>query len=244
MSTGFLLTGNLITLFTGFSKTGIPGAGILAAILLANLTDHTRDSVGILLPLLLVADVFAIATYRKHTDWRMIGRLLPPTLLGVAIGWWLLNRVDARAFGPLMGGLVLFQLLLDLLRRKLQWTRAVHHPLAAVFFGVLTGVTTTLGNMAGPVMSLYLLSLGLDKQRFMGSMAWFFFLVNAIKIPIFAGTNLITAESLQASLHLLPGVVIGALVGRKLFRHIPPGPFQRLVQLFAALAALRLLLIR
>ncbi|MCC5844158.1 MAG: sulfite exporter TauE/SafE family protein [Verrucomicrobia bacterium] len=236
-----LLAGNGITLFTGFAKTGVPGVGILAAVLLANAVPDSRQSVGILLPLLIFADFFAVGTYRKHTQWKVIVKLLPPTLIGVLIGGVALDRLQNVRFDWVMGGLVLFQLFLDVLRQRLRLEHIPHHMAYAWFFGVLGGVTTTLGNMAGPVMTLYMLSIGLDKHKFMGSMAWFFLIINGVKVPIFVWQGMITAESLQTSLSFAPGVVIGALLGRRIFRHIPQGPFKRIVQVLAALAAFRLL---
>lgn len=241
MSPGFWLTANLITLFTGFSKTGIPGAGILAAILLANAMEETRQSVGTLLPLLIFADLFAVRAYRKHTDWRVVRRLLPPTVAGVLLGWFFLRRLPADSFDLMLGSLVLFQVGLELLRQRFRWETLPHHPLYAVFFGVLTGFTTTIGNMAGPVMTLYLLSIGLDKHRFMGSMSWFFLITNLLKVPVFVTEGMITLESLRVSLLLAPGVAAGALIGKRFFHKIPAKPFRIVVQLLAVLAAARLL---
>lgn len=237
----FILAGNGITLFTGVAKTGVPGVSILAAILLANVMPDSRQSVGVLLPLLIVADCFAVVTYRKHTQWQVIRRLLPPALLGVVIGAAVLSRLEGARFDVVMGSLVLFQLVLDVLRQRFRLEQIPHHVLYAWFFGILCGVTTTLGNMAGPVMTLYLLSIGLDKHKFMGSMAWFFLIINLSKVPVFLWQGMITVDSLGTSLSLAPGVVIGALIGRRIFRYIPQGPFKVIVQILAAVAALRLL---
>lgn len=237
----FLLTGNLITLFTGIAKTGVPGVSILGAVLLANAMPDSRGSVGVLLPLLICADLFAVATYRAHTQWGMVRRLLVPSLLGVALGAWALEGLQGALFDRVMGGLVLFQLVLEGVRQRFRWERVQHHPVYAWCFGVLAGVTTTLGNMAGPLMALYMLSLGLDKHKFMGSMAWFFLIINLVKVPVFAGQGMITVDSLGTSVTLLPGVVAGALLGRWIFRWIPQGPFKVVVQVLAAVAAVRLL---
>jgi len=241
MSLAFWLTANLITLFTGFAKTGIPGAGILAAILLANAMDETRQSVGTLLPLLIVADLFAVRAYWRHTDWKVVRRLLPPTLCGVLLGWWVLRQVQAGSFDLMIGTLVLFQLSLDLIRQRLGWDQVPHHPLYAIILGVLAGVTTTVGNMAGPLMTLYLLSIGLDKHRFMGSMAWFFLIINLVKVPVFVVEGMIQWSSLSQSFLLVPGVILGALLGRKLFEYIPAKPFKTVVQVLAVAAAVRLI---
>jgi uncharacterized membrane protein YfcA len=240
MSWPLWLAGNGSTLFTGCSKTGIPGASILAVVLLANVTEDTRQSVGVLLPLLICADLFAIAFYRKHADWRLLGRLLPWTLLGLGIGYVVLSWSQSFNFQVLLGSLVMIILLLDPLQKRLGLSHIPRHPVYAALLGTAAGVTTTLGNLAGPVMSLYLLSLGLEKHRFMGSMAWFFLIINLLKVPLFVSREMITGQSLQLSLSFLPGIVVGALLGRTIFQRIPQRPFARVVQTLAGLAALRL----
>lgn len=237
-----LLAGNTSTLFTGCSKTGVPGASILAVVLLANLMDESKQSVGVLLPLLIAADMFAIFFYRRHADWKLIPRLLPWTVAGLGLGYATLRLTDDTAdFSILLGGLVLAILGLDLCRARLGWRRVPHHPVYAAALGIAAGFSTTIGNLAGPVMSLYLLSLGLDKHRFMGSMAWFFLIVNNLKIPLFVSAGMVTVDSLQLSLLFLPGVVIGALLGRLIFKHIPQNPFSLAVRILATAAAIRLI---
>lgn len=235
------LAGNGSTFFTGCSKTGIPGASILGVVLLANLMDHTRQSVGVLLPLLICADLFAIFYYRRHADRRLIGRLLPWTVLGLAAGYAVLSMEREVDFDRLLGGLVLGILGLDLARTRLGLEHMPRHPVYAALLGVAAGFTTTIGNLAGPVMSLYLVSLGLDKHRFMGSMAWFFLIVNLLKVPLFVMAGMITPESLTLSVNFLPGIVVGALCGRVLFTRIPQRPFLLAVRIFAVAAALRLM---
>ncbi len=237
-----LLAGNSSTFFSGCSKTGIPGASILGVVLLANLLDQTRQAVGVLLPLLIAADLFAVSWYRRHADWKLIRKLLPFTLCGLGLGFWVLQLDEAVNFNLLLGSLVLAILLLDLLRSRLGMENMPRHPIYVALLGCAAGFSTTIGNLAGPVMSLYLLSLGLDKQAFMSSMAWFFLIINLIKVPIFVFTGMITAESLPLSLYFLPGIVLGALCGRLLFKIIPQRPFQIVVQLLAVLAAARLIL--
>lgn len=237
-----ILAGNGSTFFTGCSKTGVPGASILGVVLLANLMEETRQSVGVLLPLLISADLFAVRYYRRHTDWRILVRLLPWTVAGLALGAVALQRIRGDQFAPILGTLVLAILILELIRKQMKWDRIPHHPLVAALLGVAAGFTTTIGNLAGPIMALYLLSLGLDKNRFMGSMAFFFLILNCLKIPIFVFSDMITPDSLMMSLHFLPGILVGAVAGRWLFLRIPQGPFQVAVQVLAGAAAIRLLL--
>jgi len=236
-----LPAGNAGTFFTGCSKTGLPGAGILGVVLLANVMHDTRASVGVLLPVLIFADLFAVGFYRRHADWKRILRLLPWTFAGLALGYLVLARAATMDFSLLLGGLVLGILALDFGRTRLGLDHIPHHPAYAAVLGTATGFATTVGNVAGPVMSLYLLSVGLDKHRFMGSMAWFFLLINCLKVPLFISADMITSDSLRMSATLLPGVLIGALAGRLLFTRIPQKPFGIAVRLLAAAAALRLM---
>jgi len=237
-----LLSGNSSTFFTGTSKTGIPGAGILGVVLLANTVDQTRQSVGVLLPLLIAADLFAVYYYRKHADWKVILRLLPWTLAGLGLGYATLKMSKNLDFSYMLGGLVLGILALDLLRNRMGWNRIPHHPLYTAVLGIATGFATTIGNVAGPVASLYLLSLGLEKHRLMGSLAWFFMIINLLKVPLFISAGMITGSSLQLSAYFLPGILCGALCGRFLFKRIPSKPFAVAVQVLAAGAAVRLML--
>jgi uncharacterized protein len=236
------VAGNLITLLLGFAKTGLPGAGILAVVLMALNLEATRQSVGVMLPLLIVADVCAVALYRSHAQWGLIRRLMPWVLAGVALGACALDQVEGQAFNFMLGGLILLLLGLDLLRQRLGWHALPRHPAFGALLGIATGFATTIGNVAGPVMTLYLISQGLDKNRFMGSMAWFFLILNSLKVPIFLWQGMITAATLQLDLHLLPGVLVGAWLGRLIFRHIPQKTFTWLVMLLAALSALHLVL--
>jgi uncharacterized membrane protein YfcA len=237
-----LLAGNGSTFFTGCSKTGIPGASILGVVLLANLMEETRQSVGILLPLLISADLFAVGYYRRHTDWTILTRMLPWTVCGLALGAVALRHIPDGTFAPILGALVLGILTLEIIRQQLQWDHIPHHPVVAALLGITAGFTTTIGNLAGPVMALYLLSLGLDKNRFMGSMAYFFLIINCLKVPIFIFSDMITPDSLRISVQFLPGILLGALIGRWLFLRIPQKPFQLSVQILAGAAAIRLLL--
>lgn len=239
-----LLAGNGSTFFTGTAKTGIPGAGILGVVLLANTMADTQQSVGVLLPLLIAADVFAVTWYRKHADWRLIGRVMPWTLAGLGLGYAVLKLTKEKdlEFSLLLGGLVLGILALDLLRNRMGWEKIPHHILYTAFLGIATGFATTIGNVAGPVMSLYLLSLGLDKHRFMGSMAWFFLIINCLKVPLFVSAEMMSMDSLQLSAQFLPGILFGALFGRLLFIWIPQKPFAVAVQVLAAAAAVKLML--
>ena len=112
----------------------------------------------------------------------------------------------------------------------------------ALVMGFTAGVTTMMANAAGPVMTVYLLAMQLPKVAFAGTSAWFFFIINWSKVPFSRNLNLITPEGLKLDLMTLPAIAAGALIGIFFLKRIPQKTFNAVVQILAALAALRLLL--
>ena len=117
-----------------------------------------------------------------------------------------------------------------------------HHPAFTALMGTGTGVATMMGNVAGPIANIYLLSKGLKKEHFMGSMAWLFLMINLLKVPWFWHLKMITPETVKFNVMLIPAITIGAFCGKALLPHIPQHFFNKLVLALAAAAALKLVL--
>jgi uncharacterized membrane protein YfcA len=221
---------------TGFSKTGIPGTGILAVPLVA-LVMPARQSTGFLLPMLILGDVMAILYWRRHVHWRSLARLLPWTLLGLAIGYACLDRVTDGQLKPVIGGMVLVLVLGSWIReRTMPEDRVPTHWAFAACAGVLAGVTTMMANAAGPIMAVYLLAMRFDKRQFIGTQAWFFWIVNLSKLPLSGRLGLVTAQTLHANLLVLPAILAGAGLGIVLVHRISQGTFNVVVQVLAVAA--------
>lgn len=224
-------------LISGVAKSGVPGLGILAVPLMA-LVIPAKSSVGALLPILIAADINALALHHRHAEWRQIVRLLPWVAVGMAPAYYALGRLDEQTVRPLLGALVLAMLALELVRRRLAWDRLPHHPAFGAAIGVAAGFATTMGNAAGPLMSLYLLARGLTKERFVGTIAWYFFIVNLSKVPVFAARGMITGRSLLFNLAISPAVVVGAWLGYRFVSRVSPAAFLAVVYILAAAGAL------
>jgi uncharacterized membrane protein YfcA len=235
-----LALGAVGALLVGLSKSGVPGLGIVAVPLMA-MAFPTRVSVAALLPLLIVGDVFAIAYYHRHAQWRKLWGLFPWVAAGFALGVWMLARVDDRGLRPFLGGLVLALLALEQVRARLGWNGLPNHPAFVAFTGAAAGFATMVGNAAGPIMTLYLMSRDLDKEQFIGTSAWFFFLVNSSKVPVYLALGMMTRGSLTFDAALAPLVAAGALVGVRLLPRLSRRAFYDVALLLAAAAALRLL---
>jgi uncharacterized membrane protein YfcA len=226
----------------GIGKAGLAGTSLVHVVVFAFLFG-ARSSTGVVLPMLLVGDVCAVTAYHQHAHWRHVRRMLPPAFLGVIAGALLMRSLGNDSFRPVIGWIILALTLLQLLRmqRPAWFERVPHSAWFAWSMGLLAGTTTMLANAAGPVFAIYCLALSLPKLEMVGTNAWFFFIVNAFKLPFSLGLGLVTRETLLFNAALAPIVLAGVLGGRWLVYRLPQRVFDVLLLVFAAAAALRLI---
>jgi len=226
----------------GISKAGFPGTSLVHVVVFASIFG-ARTSTGIILPMLIAADVVAVRIFRQHAQWLYIRRMLPATLVGVLVGFLLMGRLDERLFSPLIGTIVLLLTVMQVVRmtRPGLFAEVPHAPAFAWTMGLLAGVTTMLANAAGPIFVLYALAVGLPKLQLVGTGALFFFIVNLSKVPLSAGLGLIGPQTLSLNLLLLPAVFAGIALGRWMTHRVPQRLFDWILLTFAAVAALRLI---
>lgn len=217
----------LSALFVGMSKTGVQGLTILTVPLLA-MAFGAKPSTGLMLPLLCFADVIGVSYYRRQAEWKYILRLLPMAVAGFFLALWVDHLIPATEFKHLMGACLALVLGVMLWsqwkgRENLLVDKWWYSPL----FGLLGGFTTMIGNAAGPVMAIYLLSMRMPKLAFVGTNAWFFLCVNFLKLPlqIFAWHN-ITPTTLAIDVCAVPFILLGAFVGIRLVKFLPEREFR------------------
>lgn len=230
--------------FTGLSKTGIAGLGVLAVALFANALP-ARDSTGALLPLLVCADFFGVAYFRKHAEWSHLGKLFPWVVVGILLGCFALGRFSNAQAQRTIGAILLGMVTLQFWRRRQPGDLASRLPHAGWFValtGIAAGFATMTANAAGPLMVLYLLAIGLPKLALVGTGAWFFLLVNVFKVPFSLHLGLINTSSLLMDAILVIPMLPGALLGPVILKRINQSAFETMVLVFTTLAAIRLLL--
>lgn len=221
----------LAAALTGFSKTGINGTASLSILLFATVLP-AKESTGALLPVLILADLFAIRFYSRHVEWRVLGRLAPWVVVGTVGGAVVLWFVDDTLMRLLIGAILLAMLALQVWNRLRPKAIDPAPPSglarrsAAAGAGVAAGATTMMANAAGPVMVLYLMLSGFPKLRFLGTMAWFFFAVNLFKVPFSVGLGLISWHTLLMAVLLVPAIAVGAFLGRAVVHRVNQAQFE------------------
>ena len=245
------------------SKWGLPGAGNLTVAIYALVLEDALGpvgvplSVGLLLPVLIAADLTATLVYRKHTDWKFIIRLLPCFIVGTILGWLVFDYFQGgddkvRQLKYVIGGILLSMTVLHFIvkfRKRVSPNNLLEEGIMpkgsivlGLFFGLLGGVATMLANAAGPVAQLYLLDMGLPKYAFIGTSAWLFLIVNVIKIPFMVDLQIITLDSMSVSWWMFIPAMIGAAIAPLIVQYINKTLFERMVWFFIVLAGIRMIL--
>ena len=109
----------LIGFLTGFSKTAIGGIGLVNAALLATILP-AKESMGVMLILLITGDLFAIGIYKKHVEWKMLRSLIWPIIFGIFAGVYFLSRSTDASLKHTIGAIVILLVILYPISQRLQ----------------------------------------------------------------------------------------------------------------------------
>ncbi|MDF1739412.1 MAG: TSUP family transporter [Verrucomicrobiales bacterium] len=226
----------------GFSKTGFPGLAIVNVLIIAELFG-AKNSVGIILPMLIICDIIVLPLFWKYASWKQIWPFIPVIFASIIGAYFLLDAFDDLTARRVIGAIILFMFVLQLVREfKREFLE--HLPDSRVFRWiscVMIGVSTMLANAAGPVYSIYALVHKMKKETFLGVGARLFLLVNLFKVPFLGQLDLINPESLKLNIFILPPHNPGIINGRKLINIITPPAFEIHQYAFSAIAGVRLL---
>lgn len=233
-------------LIVGIAKSGFGGGiGILAVPLIATGFDPAV-AIGVMLPILIVADIFAVWQHRGHYSafhlrWSLIG-----CAVGIVLGTLLLWRfreadVLTTALNLGVGGVCVVMVLLQVYRMVGgKVPRIPETTSAGVGVGGLAGFISTLAHAAGPIMTIYLLDQKLTKRVLVGTLVLYFIAGNTMKLPTYIWLGFITPQTLLASAWLALLVPVGSLLGLWMHKRIAERPFTLIMYAGAAAAGLRM----
>ena len=232
----------LATAMLGLSKSGIKGIGVILVILMAFIFGG-KASTGVLIPMMILADIFAVIYYHRHTQWRFLAKLLPAMIIGVLIGVWVGNDIPELLFKKIMAFFILLTVIVMIFMDYKKDKSIPKNRLFSNGIGFLSGVTSMIGNLAGPFSNIYFLAMRLPKNEFIGTAAWLFFIINIFKLPfhIFVWKT-VTKESLLINLTLIPAIIIGFYTGVYLVKLLNNEIYRKFIMAVTAIGALLILI--
>ena len=260
----------VVAALCGIAKTALPGAATVA-VALCTAVLPAKESTGAILLMLITGDLLAVWSYRRDADFRMLRRLVPAVLTGVGAGALFLHLASNDSTRRLIGVILLLLVAITLTQRRSTSRRApdgasaaqapsppaptletqeatttlatstTSGRLARLVYGSLAGFTTMVANAGGPVTSMYFLACRYPVKAFLGTTAWFFFLVNLVKLPFSISAGLVNTTTMSLTAICAPIVIVSALAGRRLAERMDQRVFEPVIVALTIISALPLL---
>jgi uncharacterized protein len=226
----------------GLSKAGFAaGLGMLTTPLVAAAMP-ARTAIGLVLPLLCVADAMSTAMYWRKVELAKVRSPLMGALVGIALGMLFVTKVSNRTLTLSIGvvGLVMTTLLIV---RARWFPHATYTPRLAdsLAIGIACGFSSTIAHAAGPIFALFLLAQRVSKGAFVAANGIFFVVVNLLKVPPYVASGLINMETLRHGLTLLPMIPLGVFAGWTANRMLPQQHFDVIVYVLLLITSLQLI---
>jgi uncharacterized protein len=237
-----ILVTALAALIIGLGKGGIAGIGALVTPLLA-MSMSTSTAIGNTLPLLIIADMFALRTYWGKWDKRQVWLLLPAAVVGILLGTTVLvslqehDAILRKMLGLITLGLLVYKFTSDRLAR----VQYVPHPWHGYLAGAATGFMSALAHQGGPPYISYMVLQKLKPVAFAGTTTLFFASVNLIKLPGFLLTGVLNMQRLVSIAWALPLIPLGVWLGKQFINWVSPEVFE--VVLVIAMFGLAMILL-
>lgn len=239
----FYIMTAFVGLLIGVAKGGLGGLTGTLATPLMSLVMPPSQVVGLLLPMLMFADVFAIVTYWKLWRTRLVLLLLPGGILGVTIGTFFIKNASTELWRNVLAVIVLLFTIYKLIEKFIfRWLTYQGHDWHGLLAGTVAGFSSTLAHAGGPPVAMYLLLQKVPPIEFNASSVVFFAILNWIKVPYYAYAQLFDFHRLTQVLWLMPVIPVGVALGRWLTNKINQLWFERLIVVLLLISGLLLLI--
>ncbi|WP_342361145.1 sulfite exporter TauE/SafE family protein [Terrarubrum flagellatum] len=238
----FWVAGLLAVILCGLSKGGFTGIAMLATPILS-LALPPLQAAAILLPVLMVQDVFGILSFRREFDREGLIVLGVGSVIGITVATVFAKVLPIAALTLLLGVIALVFGAQWWIRR---WRGVVEGPPkrapkpAGVFWGAMCGVTSFIAHVGAPPAQVYLMPLKLTPAVFAGTMTWLFWGINIIKLGPYIALGMLTKETLIASAALVPVAAASIVIGIRIVRIMPAARFYPIIYSLLLIAGAKL----
>jgi uncharacterized membrane protein YfcA len=238
----YWIVAGLAAYLMGLSKGGVPMIALLSVPLMSLFMDPAMAA-GLLLPIYVVADAYAVYLFRKAFSVKNLKILLPGAVVGILIAFFAVSYVPSDAVKLLVAGIGI-SYLVTAIRQRMAKGAVPAKPAdlpRGIFWGTLAGITSYVSHAGGPPFQAYVLPQKLDKMVYLGTVTIFFAVVNLLKVPPYILAGQITSESFVQAIWLAPAALAGAWSGATISRMLPERVFFLLVEIALALVSAKLI---
>jgi uncharacterized membrane protein YfcA len=237
----FVMTA-VVAFMVGLAKGGLGGTlGALAVPMMALVMPADRV-IGLVLPILMFADVFAVALHWGRWDRQLVLLLVPGAVVGVTIGTLFIVNAPTETLRTALGVIVLIFAAYKVFERRIlgsiQYVSRNWHGLLA---GTVTGFSSALAHTGGPPVSIYLLMQDVVPSIFIATSALFFMILNWIKVPYYLYARLFDFQQLWRIVWLMPMVPAGVWFGKWATNRVEKLTFERIIIVLLVIAAVLLI---
>lgn len=234
----------VVAILIGLSKGGLGGpVPVALTVPILSLFIAPQEAVGLILPLLIFADVFALYFYWGQWDKKLMSQMLIPALVGVALGSLVLHDIDAVTLKRIIGGLTLAALSFKIGSERLR--RLAYHPQAwhGWFAGWASGFGSTLANVGAPPFTAYLLlQPNMTPRVFVGTTTLFFALINLTKLSSYITIGILDLSKLLPIAWVFILIPIAIAAARALIDRIDQRTFEWIMMVPLLILSIYLLL--
>jgi uncharacterized membrane protein YfcA len=232
----------LVALLIGMSKTGVHGTGMVAVPILASVFGGQLSS-SVMLPIICLADIMGVWYYHRHAEWHHLKKLFPWAIVGTVLGTAVGGSIDDHVFKIIMAGTIIISVGIMIWLERGHKEDIPDYWWFAALTGIIAGFASMVGNLAGAVMSLYFLSMRMPKNSFIGTAAWYFMVINWLKVPFHIWAwHTITLDTFLLDLTTLPIIILGAFLGVVIVRNLKEKTYRWFIIAMTLLAAIIMLL--
>ncbi|MES2794956.1 MAG: sulfite exporter TauE/SafE family protein [Bacteroidota bacterium] len=213
----------------GLAKGGLKGIELLNVTIMA-LVFGGKLSTGIILPMLCIGDLLAVIYYQRNVKWPLFWKLIIWMALGIIIGVYIGQGMAEIMFKKLLSFIIIVIVIMMI------WVETRKNdflPKSSFFspiIGLIAGITTMIGNLAGPFSNLFFMAQKVSKNDFIGTAAWVFLAINIFKLPfqIIYWDN-INVNTLSLNVLLLPALIAGFYTGTFLVKKIKDESYRKVI---------------
>ena len=231
-----------VTFLISLSKGGLGGmAGTLSTPLMA-LVMPVNQVLGLLLPIMLLADVFSIALHWRRWNARLVWLLIPGGVVGVSIGTYFIANVSTQVLKIGLAVIALLFVVYKLLEKRILGSikyqeKSWHGWLA----GSTAGFTSAVAHSGVPPISIYLMLQNVTPRTFVATCVLFYALLNWIKVPFYYFTGMFDFQRLWQIAWVFPIVPFGVWIGRWLVTKVSKVVFDNIILVLLVITALLLI---